>query len=138
LPWGWFDQKRNDSSAEWTGFLEQGVRLEGKLESSGTFRIDSAVRGKLVSQESLILGDNAAVEGEIDATNVIMAGRFDGIVRATKRVEIRARAIVTGEVHSPCIVIEPGAIFEGQLHLPIRADDSQPVVVSIRSAATRS
>src|SRR5580692_12871502 len=112
MPWGWFDHKRGDVSAEWTGFLEQGVKLEGKLESSGTFRIDSAVRGKLVSQESLILGDNAAVEGEIDASTVIMAGRFDGPVRATKRVEIRSRAVVTGEVHSPCIVIEPGAIFE--------------------------
>jgi len=138
LTWGWFDQKRSDSSAEWTGFLEQGVQLEGKLESSGTFRIDSAVRGKLVSAESLILGDNAAVEGEIDASTVIMAGRFDGAVRAIKRVEIRSRAIVTGEVYSPCLVIEPGAIFEGQLHLPSRMDDSPPLVVSIRSAVSRS
>ena len=138
MPWGWFDQKRADASADWTGFLDQGVKLEGKLESSGTFRIDSAVRGTLVSQESLILGDNAAVEGEIDASNVIMSGRFDGTVRASKRVEIRSQAIVTGEVHAPCIVIDSGAIFEGKLHLPSRIEDGPAVIVSIRSAATRS
>ena len=85
MPWGWFDHKRNDSSHEWTGFLEQGVKLDGKLESSGTFRIDSAVKGTLISQETLILGEHAAVEGEIDGSNIIIAGRFDGTIRATKR-----------------------------------------------------
>ena len=31
--------------SEWTGFLEQGVKLEGKLEATGTFRIDSRDEG---------------------------------------------------------------------------------------------
>ena len=30
MPLGWFDRKRQDSG-EWTGFLEQGVKLEGRL-----------------------------------------------------------------------------------------------------------
>jgi cytoskeletal protein CcmA (bactofilin family) len=136
MPWGWFDHKRNDSSPEWTGFLEQGVRLDGKLESSGTFRIDSAVKGTLVSRETLILGEHAAVEGEIDGNNIIIAGRFDGTIRATKKVEIQPKAIVTGDIHAPCIVIEPGAVFEGQCHMPSSTDDAQPTVIPVRSAVT--
>ena len=55
----WLDRKRQDSG-EWTGFLEQGVRLEGKLESAGTFRIDCAMKGTLVSEDTLILGEHAS------------------------------------------------------------------------------
>ncbi len=58
----WFDRNRHDSG-EWTGFLEPGVKLEGRLESSGTFRIDSSMKGTLVSGETLILGEHASVEG---------------------------------------------------------------------------
>ena len=43
---GWFDRKRQDSG-EWTGFLEQGVKLEGRFESTGTFRIDCPLRALL-------------------------------------------------------------------------------------------
>ena len=60
MAWGWFDRKRQDP-AEWTGFLEQGVKVEGRLESSGTFRIDSAIKGTLVSEDTLILGEHSTV-----------------------------------------------------------------------------
>ena len=51
----WFDRKPQDSG-EWTGFLEKGVRFEGKLEVPGTFRVDAAIKGTLISAGTLILG----------------------------------------------------------------------------------
>jgi len=131
---GLFDRKKIDSS-EWTGFLEKGVRLEGKLEASGTFRIDSAMKGTLISNDTLVLGEHAAVEGEIHGNNVLIAGRFDGVIRARGRVQIQPNAIVTGEVHSPCLVIEPGAIFDGQCHMIAESEAAKPVTIPIRSAA---
>src|ERR1700726_5314243 len=112
MAWRWSDGKRQDSG-EWSGFLEQGVKLEGRLEASGTFRIDSAMKGTLVSEETLILGEHATVEGEIHGNYVIIAGRFDGIIRAKGKVEIRTKAIVTAEIHAPCLLIEPEAGFDG-------------------------
>lgn len=76
MAWGWFDRKRQDP-AEWTGFLEQGVKVEGRLESSGTFRIDSAFKGTLVSEDTLILGEHSTVQAEILGNHVVIAGRFD-------------------------------------------------------------
>ena len=58
MAWGWFDRKRQDP-AEWTGFLEQGVKVEGRLESSGTFRIDSAIQG------------NARFRGHVDSRRAL-------------------------------------------------------------------
>ncbi|HXX19704.1 MAG TPA: polymer-forming cytoskeletal protein [Candidatus Acidoferrum sp.] len=137
MAWNWFDRKRQDPS-EWTGFLERGVKIEGKIETAGTFRIDSAMKGTLVSDDSLILGENANVEGEIIGNRVVIAGRFDGSIRAKGRVEIQPSAVVTGEIHSPCVVIEPGAIFDGHCHMPAPAEPAKPVTIPIRSAVGQS
>ncbi len=137
MAWRWFDRKHQESS-EWTGFLEPGVRLEGKLESKGTFRIDSSMKGKLVSAGTLILGEHAAVEGEIVGNRVIIAGHFDGTIQATGRVDIQAKAVVAGDIHTPCLVIEPGAFFEGQCHMLTAAEPeaAKPIAIPIRSAAS--
>jgi cytoskeletal protein CcmA (bactofilin family) len=134
---GLFDRKKTDPS-EWTGFLDRGVKLEGTLEASGMFRIDSAMKGTLSSDETLVLGEHAAVEGTILGNFVIIAGRFDGVIRARGRVEIQPNAIVTGEIHSPCLVIEPGAIFDGQCHMIAPSEAAKPVTIPIRSAAGQS
>jgi len=130
----WFDRKRHDSG-EWTGFLEKGVKLEGKLETSGTFRIDSTMKGTLVSGETLILGENATIEGQIEGNYVIIAGRFDGTIRAKGKVEIQPKAIVTGEIHTPCLIIEPGAVFDGRCHMLASTQAAKPITIPIRSAA---
>ena len=135
MPWGWFDHKHDDSG-EWTGFLEQGVRVDGKLETQGTFRINSEMKGTLASQGTLVIGEQAAVEGEIAGNQVIVAGRFDGTLRATKKVEIQPTGIVTGDIFSPCIVIEPGAVFEGQCHILPPGEDAKILVIPMRSAAS--
>ena len=132
-----FDRKKHDPS-EWTGFLEQGVKLEGKLEATGTFRIDSAMKGTLSSDDTLVLGEHATVEGDIHGNFVVIAGRFDGVIHARGRVEIKPNAIVTGEVHSPCLVIEPGAIFDGHCHMLAPTEAAKPVTIPIRSAAGQS
>jgi cytoskeletal protein CcmA (bactofilin family) len=134
---GLFDRKKHDPS-EWTGFLEQGVKLEGKLETTGTFRIDSAMKGTLSSDDTLVLGEHATVEGDIQGNFVVIAGRFDGVIHARGRVEIKPNAIVTGEVHSPCLVIEPGAIFDGHCHMLAPTEAAKPVTIPIRSAAGSS
>jgi cytoskeletal protein CcmA (bactofilin family) len=134
---GWFGRKRHDSG-EWTGFLEQGVKLEGRLESSGTFRIDSIVRGNLVSYETLILGEKSDVEGQIDGRYVIVGGHFDGIIKASVKVQIQSKAIVTGEIHTPCLVMEPGAIFDGRCHMLSSSEAAAPITIPIRSAAAHA
>lgn len=134
MAWAWLDRKHSESS-EWTGFLEKGVRLEGKLETSGTLRIDSAMKGTIVSEGMLILGEHAQVEGEIIGNSVVILGRFTGTIRAKGRVEVHPKAIVSAEVHTPCMVIEPGSVFDGECHMPQSVDVTEPVAISIHSIA---
>ncbi|MFZ0636353.1 MAG: polymer-forming cytoskeletal protein [Candidatus Acidiferrales bacterium] len=134
MPWQWLQRDSNDPD-EWTGFIEQGVHLEGNLSSTGTFRVNSTVKGNLTSERTLMLGENAEVEGELEARVVIIAGKFKGTVRATEQVEIQPNGVVRGDVYSPCLSIAAGAIFSGTCHMLGDADGTHKLAIPIRATA---
>lgn len=131
-------ERMQKEGGDWSGFLEQGVRIEGKLELPGTFRIDSQLRGSITSGDTLILGENSAVEGEIDGNAVTIAGKFDGRIQARTKVEIEAKAVVTAEIQTPCLILGAGAMFDGRCHVVMGPDGSKPVTIPIRSAVARA
>jgi cytoskeletal protein CcmA (bactofilin family) len=132
----WLGSSNNGgSSEEWTGFIDQGVTLEGTLQLTGTFRIDGNVKGNIISEQTVILGDSAKVEGQIEGNRVVISGRFDGVIFAKGRVEIQAKGVVTGEVHSPCMVIDPGGIFDGRCHMLASSDSAATVTIPIRAVS---
>jgi len=133
MAWKWPGSSTNGSGEEWTGFIDQGVTMEGTLQLTGTFRIDGNVKGNIISEQTLILGENAKVEGQIEGNRVVIAGRYDGVIFAKGRVEIQAKGVVTGEVHSPCLVIDPGGIFDGRCHMLASSDTSTSVTIPIRA-----
>ena len=127
--------KGADESGEWIGFLEKGVKLEGTLELAGTFRINSEVKGTIISQETLVIGENARVEGQIQGSQVIVAGRFEGTIHAKTKVEIQNKGVVTGEIHTPCLSIEAGGVFDGRCHMLTQAEAGQPLTIAVRATA---
>ena len=138
MTWKWADRaKKEDGADNWTGFFDKGVRLEGTLEVHGTFRMNGEVKGNIISEQTFILGEDAKVEGQIEGNHVIVAGRFDGVIFAKGRVEIQPKGVVTGEIHSPCLVIEPGGIFDGRCHMLGASEAAKPLTIPIR-AATQS
>jgi cytoskeletal protein CcmA (bactofilin family) len=138
MAWKWPISSKNSAGEEWTGFIDQGVSIEGTLTVTGTFRVDGHLKGSIISEQTIILGENAKVEGQIEGNRVVIAGRFDGVIFAKGRVEIEARGVVTGEVHSPCMVIDPGGIFDGRCHMLASTDTSASVTIPIRAASQAS
>lgn len=128
--------KGDPEAAEWIGFLEKGVKLEGTLQLTGTFRINAEVKGTIQSQDTVVLGENAKVEGQIEANQVVVAGRFDGVIRAKTRVEVQPKGVVTGEIHTPCLSIEPGGVFDGRCHMLTTKESAQPLTIPVRTART--
>ena len=125
---------KSGASSQWAGFIDRGVSIEGKVVIAGMFRIDGEVKGSIVSDHGLLLGENAHVEGQIDANDVTIAGRFDGHIFAKERVEIQAKGVVTGDIHSPCLIIQPGGILDGQCHMLSATKQEEPLTIPIRSS----
>src|SRR5438445_5342709 len=118
----------------WSGCLDKWVRFEGTLECPGTFRVEGEVKGLLISTHTLILGDEARVEGQIEGNDVVISGHFNGVIFAKGKVEIHNKGIATGEIHSHCLVIEPGGIFDGECHVIAPSEAAKPITIPIRAA----
>lgn len=133
MAWKKSKDARVAESGDWSGFLDKSVRLQGTLEFPGTFRVEGEVKGTIISSQTLMLGEAARVEGQIEGNHVMISGRFDGVIFAKGRVEIHAKGTVTGEIHAPCLVIEAGGIFDGQCHMLAASETAKPLTIPIRA-----
>ena len=97
-----------------TGVIDQGCEFEGKLCFQGTVRINGAFRGQIFTPDTLVVGEDARVNGEIEAGIVIISGEVNGNIRAKKRVEIHKPGVFRGDIFTPSLKVDEGVIFEGR------------------------
>jgi len=96
-----------------TGVIDQGCEFEGKLCFQGTVRIGGTFRGEIFTPDTLIIGEGARVQAQIDAGTVIISGEVSGTIKAKHRVEIHQPAIFRGDIFTPSLKVDEGVIFEG-------------------------
>src|SRR5712691_4838740 len=102
-----------NGKSQLNGFLDAGSHLRGELHFEDTFRIDGRLTGKVDSAGDLYVGERGEVEGEVKVGRLFVTGKVNAIVQA-QRVEVAPGGQLRGEVATPCLVIDEGAIFEGQ------------------------
>jgi cytoskeletal protein CcmA (bactofilin family) len=101
-----------DSSRE-TAFLGKGTRISGKIVFEGTARIEGQVEGEINANDTLLIGESALLNAQINGGTVIIHGKVTGDINASKKLEIRAPGRLYGNVTTPSLVIEEGVVFEG-------------------------
>jgi cytoskeletal protein CcmA (bactofilin family) len=92
----------------------QGAKLEGTVVSAGSLRIDGQVKGQVNADGDVMLSPQSSVEADIRAQNVTVAGKFKGSILVKGRAEISRGGRVDGNITSKSLVIEEGAMFQGQ------------------------
>jgi cytoskeletal protein CcmA (bactofilin family) len=103
----------------------QGAKLEGTVVSAGSLRIDGQVKGQVNADGDVMLSPQSQVEADIRAQNVSVAGRFKGSIVVKGRAEINRGGRVDGNVTSKTLVVEEGAIFQGQSIMDQQAAQAQ-------------
>jgi cytoskeletal protein CcmA (bactofilin family) len=96
------------------GFMDEGTEFHGELRFSDTFRIDGKLVGKVVSENTLIVGETGQVEADIDCGVVSIRGTVSGRVHGRSRIELLAGSRVQATLIAPKLVIEEGAFFQGE------------------------
>jgi cytoskeletal protein CcmA (bactofilin family) len=99
------------------GFIDRGSQIRGDLTFEDSFRIDGRFEGKIRAGRELIIGDNADVTADIEVAKLQVNGNLKGSVKATERVELLAQARVYGDVVTPVLRIEEGAMFQGSCQM---------------------
>ena len=92
--------------------IAENVTLNGDQASDGDVHLDGVVVGDL-RVGRLTLGQNAMVEGAIEAESVEIRGRVTGSITA-RQIRLCATARVSGDMTHAELSIESGAHFEGR------------------------
>jgi cytoskeletal protein CcmA (bactofilin family) len=108
-----------------TAFIDQGSEFEGKLSFRDTVRIDGRFRGEIASENTLIVGETGEIEATIRSNTVAISGSVEGDVHAARKVVLHKTARVTGNLTTPCLVVEEGAVVNGTFKM-VTSDGKTP------------
>jgi cytoskeletal protein CcmA (bactofilin family) len=110
--------------------LSADVEIKGSIKFTNELIIDGKVEGEITSAGVLTVGENAEIRGEIKTKSVTVYGKVHGNITVDERCELKARAVLQGDLKAARLVIEEGATFVGKSEVtPNKIAMKQPEVV---------
>ncbi len=96
------------------GFVGSGTLVTGEANFKAMMRVDGHLSGRVSSSGgTLIVGANGKVDANIEVAVGIIHGTINGDIIASQRLELGRAAKVNGNIQTPSLIIEQGAVFEG-------------------------
>jgi cytoskeletal protein CcmA (bactofilin family) len=101
-----------------SGFVGTGTVLTGEATFRGMLRVDGHVTGRVASEDgTLIIGTGGQVDADIEVAIATINGTVNGDITARQRLELGRAARVHGNIQTPALVVEQGAVFEGSCRM---------------------
>jgi cytoskeletal protein CcmA (bactofilin family) len=112
-------KKGKTASAKVDTIIGQQTRIEGDIHFTGGLHIDGHIKGNIISGEGstsvLTVSEHGSIEGNVQVPTVILNGTVTGDVRTEERIELAAKAQVSGNVYYNLIEMAMGAAVNGSL-----------------------
>lgn len=108
---GTTDKKTQQPSGTTT--IAVGTSIIGEIKVNGKLHIDGNFEGKIEVDDSLSIGKSGNVKGEIFASKVTIAGKFEGNLNCDL-LEILSEGKVIGKIITKELTIEQKGVFIGE------------------------
>jgi cytoskeletal protein CcmA (bactofilin family) len=97
-----------------SGFVGSGTVITGEASFKSMLRVDGRFSGRVTSGTgTLIVGAGGQVDANIEVSVAMIHGVVNGDIIAGQRIELGRAAKLSGNIQTPSLVIEQGAVFEG-------------------------
>ncbi len=93
--------------------IGNGTDINGNIKSNGDLRIDGFIKGTIQATGKVVVGSTGRVEGEISCQNADISGEVKAHIKVTELLSLKANAVVSGDIQTNKLAIEPGAVFTG-------------------------
>jgi cytoskeletal protein CcmA (bactofilin family) len=127
----------NDAPTDLRSFLGEGTDITGEIKFAEIMRIDANVSGTITSDSgSLLIMERGRVKATVQASIVEVSGIVEGTITAKNSVKIHSTGRVYGDIFTPALIIEHGAVFDGKCHMldnkgNMVKDSSKPEIRSV-------
>ena len=97
--------------------ISSGVKVEGKISSESSMRIDGTIQGDINCQQNVTIGEHGDVNGKVNGQSITIGGKVQGSVNAKQKLILESRAKLKGDVLTKILVVEAGASFDGKSNM---------------------
>ena len=108
-----------NNSQDIISYFAPATVIEGDIHSDGSVHIDGRLKGEIICNGDLILGETSKVYGSIKAKNVIVSGYFKGSIESTEGLEILQTGHVEGDIQGSKLTIQEGGIYKGKVNMDV-------------------
>ena len=91
--------------------ISKNTKIVGDINSDGDFRIDGTLEGTLKTNGRVIIGVDGFIQGNVEASNAEIEGKFSGTLKVENVLTIKSTASISGDVSIGKLSVEPGAAF---------------------------
>lgn len=114
-----FGKKVNKPQNRIDSLIGAGTVIEGNISFTGGLRVDGEIKGNVVAAgeqpSTLVVSEQARIEGEIHVSHLVVNGTITGPVHSAEFLELQAHSRVQGEVHYNSLEMHLGAVVDGRL-----------------------
>ena len=125
------DLKNFDRTGELNTILGKGSQFEGKITVEHSLRIDGRLKGDVMAKETLVIGKDGEIHGDIKVKNLILGGKVTGTVAVENKTVLENKSELHGDLCTSRLVIDEGAIFDGKCsmaHTPNPLEPKKPQI----------
>jgi cytoskeletal protein CcmA (bactofilin family) len=106
--------------------IEAGMEGNIKFSSPVNLKISGRFEGELDTKGVLIIGEKADVHATvIKGENITIAGKVRGDIVSSKRLELSSSAKVIGNIKTPLLIVNQGALLKGDCQMPVEEEKSE-------------
>lgn len=130
---------RDIKDGKLSGFVGHGTSLTGDTSFQMMLRVDGHLTGTVSSDGgTLIVGNNGQLDAHTSVGIAQINGTINGDISATEKVHLGRTARVVGNITTPKLVIEEGAVFEGGCTMLKAREDQEKQTASAATASSSS
>ncbi len=93
--------------------ISVGLTVTGNLETEGDIQIEGVVSGD-ISAGRLTVGENARIDGDVSADDVLVMGEVNGRLKA-RNIALTGSARVNGDIVHTTLSVDSGARVNGMV-----------------------
>jgi len=106
-----------NGDVEDTTVISSGMKVEGKVSSSGSIRLDGTIQGDIDCEGNVTIGEQGKVYGKVDGLSITIGGKVEGEIKAKEKLILESKANLKGDVFTKILVVESGAHFDGKSNM---------------------
>ncbi len=118
--------KNDEKPGDLKTFLGKGSIVDGNVKVEHSLRIDGKIKGDVTSGDTLVVGSEGEIKGNVQVKNLVLGGKIIGSVLAQGRTVLEAHSELHGELKTAKLVIDEGAIFDGKCSMTDKPKVEKP------------